>query len=113
METELSKTSDGQDRLDRAKDRLDTRAAEIGQAKLDREENQQKDDQVPQQEDNIEGAVEAGEEVGEAEEIAPMDQGSPIPSTPMDGPAPQFFDMSPRGASPQRRAEGDDMEDSG
>ena len=32
MELELGKTDDGKDRLDKAKDRLDTRTAEIGQA---------------------------------------------------------------------------------
>ena len=37
MEGELVKTSEGQDRLDRAKDRLDTKVAEIGQAELDRQ----------------------------------------------------------------------------
>ena len=40
MEEELSKTSDGQDRLERAKDRLDTRVAEIGQGELDKEANE-------------------------------------------------------------------------
>ena len=33
----MSKTSDGQNRLNRAKDRLDTSVAEIGQAEIDRE----------------------------------------------------------------------------
>ena len=40
---ELNKTSDGQDRRNRAKDRLDTRVAEIGQAEIDRE-NIEKDE---------------------------------------------------------------------
>ena len=37
MEGELTKTSEGQNRLDRAKDRLDTKVAEIGQAELDKQ----------------------------------------------------------------------------
>ena len=60
-EAELNKTSDGQDRLDSAKDRLDTRAVEIGQAELEKEENDQQGDPVPQQKQNPEGAGEAGE----------------------------------------------------
>ena len=39
MENELSKTFDGQDRLERANDRLDTWMAEIGQAELDKEDD--------------------------------------------------------------------------
>ena len=105
MEEELSKTSDGQDRLDRANDRLDTRVAEIGQAELDREENERKVDQAPVQEDNLEGSVE------EAEGTAPMEQGAPISSTPRNAPEPKRFDMSPRGTSPKRKIGDDDMED--
>ena len=93
------------------KDRLDTRATEIGQAELDKEGNEQQDDPVPQQEEDVEGAVEAGEEVRAAGEVAPMDQGSPNPNIPREGPAPQHVDMSPRGASPKRRAGEDEMED--
>ena len=37
METELSKTSEGQERLDQAKERLGIRVAEIGQADIDKE----------------------------------------------------------------------------
>ena len=58
-------------------------------------------DQVPNQEENVE----------ETEEVAHIDQGTPIPSTPRNGPAPQQFDMSPRGTSPKRRAGDDDRED--
>ena len=81
MENELSKTSDGQDRLESAKDRLDTRVAEIGQAELDTDNDEPKTDQA--QEDNVEGNV------NEAEVTAPMDQGSPVPSTPKDAPDPE------------------------
>ena len=55
MEEGLSKTSEGQDRLGRAKDRLDTRVAEIGQAELDKKNDEQKTNQA--QEDNVEGDV--------------------------------------------------------
>ena len=51
IEEELGKTSEGQDRLGRAKDRLDTRVAEIGQAELDKEHDEPKTDQA--QEDNV------------------------------------------------------------
>ena len=37
MEEALSKTSKGQEKLDRAKDRLDTKVAELGQAEMDKE----------------------------------------------------------------------------
>ena len=39
IEGELSKTPDGQSRLNRAKDRLDIRVAEIRRAEIDRENN--------------------------------------------------------------------------
>ena len=50
MDAELNTTSDGQDRLNRAKDRLDTRVAEIGQAKIDRENIERENNPKPQQE---------------------------------------------------------------
>ena len=50
METTLSKTSKGQGRLGRAKDRLDIKLAEIGQADHDHENNEQEGNQAPQQE---------------------------------------------------------------
>ena len=37
MEEELEQTSEGQNRLNRAKDRLDTKVAEIGQAEIDKQ----------------------------------------------------------------------------
>ena len=46
MEDELSKASDGQDRLERAKACLDTGWAEIGQAELDREKAEPETDQT-------------------------------------------------------------------
>ena len=66
MKIELGKASEGHDSLDRARDRLDTRVAEIGQAKLDRQEDEQKVDQASVQEGNVEGYVE------QAEETAPI-----------------------------------------
>ena len=42
MEEELTKTAEGQVRLERAKDRLDTKVAEIGQAEIDRQANDDK-----------------------------------------------------------------------
>ena len=77
METELSKTSDGQERLGRAKDRLDTRVAEIGQAEIDKEAVEQDKSQAPQQEDTNENS----KNLEGAGGVEPMVQGSPIPST--------------------------------
>ena len=49
IESELANTSDGQERLGRAKERLDTRTAEIGQAIFDNENAEGKNTQeVPQ-----------------------------------------------------------------
>ena len=53
MEDELKKTSEGQNRLDRAKDRLDTKVAEIGQAEIERANNEQNIDKA--QDDIVEG----------------------------------------------------------
>ena len=92
METELGKTSDGQERLGRAKDRLDTRVAEIGQPEIDKEANEQENNQAPQQEDTNENS----NDLEGAGGVEPMVQGSPIPSTPRDGPAVEYFDLSPR-----------------
>ena len=103
MENELSKTFDGQDRLERTKDRLETKVAEIGQAELDKEHGEPKTHQ--NQEDIVES------DVNEAEVAAPMDQGSPIPSTPRDAPDPERFDTSSRLSSPKRRIGEDNMED--
>ena len=103
MENELSQTSDGQDRLERAKDHVDTRVAEIGQAELDKENGEPKTDQA--REDIVEG------EVNEADVTALMDQGSPVPSTPRDAPDPERFDISSRHSSPKTRIGEDDMED--
>ena len=60
MESELSKTSDGQERLGQAKDRLDTRVAEIGQAEIDKVMNGQDNNQAPQQEVINENSNEGG-----------------------------------------------------
>ena len=98
-------TSEGQDRLERAKDRLDTKDAEIGQAELDKQEDEQNVDQAQGQEDDADGNVE------EADETKPTEQGTPVPSTPRDAPEPQRFDMSRRGSSPKRRVGNDNMED--
>ena len=103
MEEDLSKTFEGQGRLGRAKDRLDTRVAEIGQAEIDRANDEQKIDKA--QDDIGEGVV------PETMITAPMDQGSPVPSTPRDVPEPDRFDISSRPATPKRRIDEDDMED--
>ena len=95
---ELVKTSEGQDRLERAKDRLDTKVAEIGQAELDKQENEQNADQAQGQEDNAEGQID------ETVEADPTEHDSPASSTPKDAPEPQRFDMSPRGSSPKRKS---------
>ena len=86
MEDELGKISEGQDRLDRARDCLDTNVAEIGQAELDKQEDEQNADQAQGQEDNAEGNVD------EAAEADPMDHGTPA-TTPRDAPEPQRFDV--------------------
>ena len=72
MEDELGKASEGQDRLERAKDRLDTKVAEIGQAELDKQEDEQHADQAQGQQDNAEGNVD------EAVEADPMEHGTPL-----------------------------------
>ena len=77
--------------------------AEVGQAELDTENDEPKTDQA--QEDNVEG------DVNDAEVTTPMDQGSPVPSTPRDAPDPEWFDISSKQSSPQRRIGEDDMED--
>ena len=65
---------EGQDRLERAKDRLDTKVAESGQAELDK--------------GNVEPETETTPvEVNTDETL--MDQGSPVSSTPRDAPEPQ------------------------
>ena len=73
METELSKTSDGQERLGRAKDRLDTRVAEMGQAEIDKESGEPANIQEPQQEDINENTIVPEEARG----VEPMAQGKP------------------------------------
>jgi hypothetical protein len=102
MEGELTKTSDGQDRLDRAKDRLDTKAAEIGQAELDKQakvdeehlpEGQMFPEPVAENEDDV------AELFGDFDDAPEVQRG------------PQRFDLSPRGSIPKRRVENDDMED--
>ena len=80
MEDELGKTFEGQDRLERAKDRLDPRVAEIGQAELDKQEDEQNADQAQDQEDDAEGNVE------EADETTRMEHCKPAPSTPRSAP---------------------------
>ena len=77
--------------------------AEIGQAELDKESGEPKADQV--QEDNVEG------DVNEAEVAAPMDQGSPVSSTPRDAQDPERLDISSRHSSPKSGIGEDDMED--
>ena len=106
METELGKTSEGQERLGRAKDRLDIRVAEIGQAEIDKESGEQGNNQEPQQEDINENSNDPDGAGG----VEPMVQGSPMPSTPREGPAAEHFDLSPRSFF-KRRAEDDDVED--
>ena len=65
----MSKTSEGQKRLERAKDRLDTRVAEIGQAELDKENDEPEAEHQQADTAPVEGNIDE----------APMDQGSPVP----------------------------------
>ena len=103
----MNKTSDGQDRLNRAKDKLDTRAAEIGQALVDNEN--ETDQELPQENIN-EDINESNNKPEGAGGVEPMDQGAPNPATPIASSSTEHFDMSPR-ASSKRQAEDDDMED--
>jgi hypothetical protein len=96
MEGELTKTSEGQNRLDRAKDRLDTKVAEIGQAELDKQAEVD-EEHVPDQ--NIENEDDVAELFGNFDDAPEVERG------------PQRFDLSPRGSIPKRREENDDMED--
>ena len=82
---------------------MDTKVAEIGQAELDKQENEQSADQAQGQnaEGQVDGTVEAD----------PMEHDTPSSSTPKDAPDPQRFDLSPRGSIPKRRIENDDVED--
>ena len=96
MEGELTKTSEGQSRLDRAKDRLDTKVAEIGQAELDKQAEGDKE-HVPDQ--NVENEDDVAELFGNFDDTPEVQRG------------PQRFDLSPRGSIPKRRTENDDMED--
>ena len=80
---------------------MHTTVAEIGQAELDKENAEPETDQTLYREDVVEGNVDE----------APMDQGSPIPSTTRDAPDPERFDISSRHPSPKRRINDDDMED--
>jgi hypothetical protein len=110
IESELDKTSEGQERLGRAKERLDTRAAEIGQSIIDNENAGDVDVQEAPQND-IEENAEEGDNIPEGTGgDEQMDQQAPDSSTPMESSATEHFDMSPRTTS-NRQAEKDDMDD--
>jgi len=64
IESELDKTSDGQERLGRAKERLDTRTAEIGQSIIDNE-NAGNDDVQEAPQYDIEENAEEGDNIPE------------------------------------------------
>ena len=102
MERELVTTSEGQDRLDRAKDRLDTKVAEIGQAELDKQpevDEEHKADQGTVPDQNVENEDDDAELFGNFDDAPDLQRGS------------QRFDLSPRGSIPKRRAENNDVED--
>ena len=104
---ELTKTSHGQERLGRAKERLDTRAAEIGKAIINNENKN-----IPEMpHENIEESINESNNGPEgAGEDDPMAQGTPNPSTPRAGPGTEHSDLSPR-ASSKRLVGGDGMVD--
>ena len=104
METELSKTSEGQERLGRAKDGLDIRVAEIGQAEIDKETKVDVEHEVDQ---GIAPEQKMGNEDDLAELLRNFDD-DPEPSG--EGADTENFDMSPR-SSFKRRNDDDDMED--
>ncbi len=110
MEGQLEKTPEGQGRLNRAKDRLDTKVAEIGQAAIDRANDEQKIDKA--QDDTVEGLVpetvittlmenedDVAELFGDFDDAPELQRG------------PQRFELSPRGSIPKRRAEDDEKEE--
>ena len=104
METELSKTSEGQERLGRAKDRLDVRVAEIGQAEIDKGTKFDAGHEVDQgtaQEQKMENENDVADLFGNFDD----DQ---EPSG--EGAATEHFDMSPR-SSFERTGGEDEMED--
>ena len=106
MEEALSQTPDGQERLGRAKDRLDTKVAEMGQAEIDEQarvgkepEVQHEIDQEATPEHKEENEDDIAEIFGDFDDAPELHRG------------PQRFDMSPRSSIPKRRAENDDMDD--
>ena len=105
METALSKTSDGQERLGRAKDRLDVRVAEIGQAEIDKET-----------EDNVEPVTETAakeQKTEDEEDVAELFQtiDGDFDDAPELQRGTQRYDMSPRASMAKRRSDNDDMDD--
>ena len=91
MEGELTKTfEEGQNRLDRAKDRLDTNVAEIGQAELDKQAKIDKE-HVPDQ--NVENEDDVAELFGNFDDGPEVQRG------------PQRFDLSPtEGINSQKKS---------
>ena len=79
--------------------------AEIGQAEIDRGNIEKEDNPEPQHENIVEGnndpAGAGGDDL--------MAEGSPVPSTPREGPVTEQFDSSRR-TPPTRRADNDDMD---
>ena len=87
--------------------------AEIGQVEIDRE-NAEKEENPELRRRNINGNINEGsndpEGAGGDDLMAEGPPSWEIPSTPVEGPATEHFNMSPK-ASPKRRADTDDMED--
>ena len=97
MEEQLEKTPEGQVRVNRAKDRLDTKVAEIGQAEIDKANEEQKivEEPVPETaaaEQTMENEDDVAELIGDFDDAPELQRG------------PQRFDLSPRGVDPQEES---------
>ena len=79
---------------------MDTNVAEMGQAEMDKENAEPETERQQTDTSRVEGNIDK----------APMDQGSPVPSTPRGAPFPERFDKSSRHSSPKRRINEDDIE---
>ena len=106
----MDKTSDGQERLGQANERLDTRTAEIGQSIIDNENAENNDVQEAPQNDIEENAEEDDNIPEGTGGVEQTDQQAPDSSTPMESSTTEHFDMSPRATS-KRQVENDDMDD--
>ena len=108
MESELSKTCEGQERFGRAKDRLDIRVVEIGQAEIDKETKVQ---EKPNVEHEVDQGTAPDRKMENEDDVAELlGNFDDAPELSGEGADTDHFDMSPR-SSFKRRNDDDDMED--